>query len=215
MIPEATATTLVTGAAKSAIGHLVRPLVTGALSGIRTVSVPILDLFIDRFSEYIHREMLHHSYLSTIVFGNQKLLEDLYIPLTVVASMDGREGKASEIVLSRFRAEFLPKIKRALITDTAGMGKSTLLKFLFLQCVKSNYGVPIFVELRHLSQTQSIVDLVMRQLNPGVQKDAESYFSRQRVDRIFKKGGLVFFLDGYDEIPFKDRERVTRDVKGL
>lgn len=37
--------------------------------------------------------------------------------------------------------------------------------------------------------------------------------ARKKIQKIIKEGGLVFFLDGYDEIPFKDREKVTVDLK--
>lgn len=93
------------------------------------------------------------------------------------------------------------------------MGKSTLSKFLFLQCLKSAYAVPIFLELRHLSEKNTISVVIQKQLNSVAVSEIEPKFTRRQIERLFSKGGLIFFLDGYDEIPFKDRESVTKDIK--
>jgi len=117
------------------------------------------------------------------------------------------------ICLRSFDATFIPHYRRVLLTDTAGMGKSTLMKYLFIRCINERAAIPVFVELRHLSQTQGILDVMERQLNPKNSKGDDAYFTRERIEKILLKGGLVFLLDGYDEIPFKDREFVTRGVK--
>lgn len=201
-------------ASKGAIDAVARPVLTGGLSGLKSLSEAVIDIFVNRFADYVQEQVERHSFLNTIVFGNQKALHDLYVPLTVVpvSQRDG-ESETGMVLLDRFQKSFLPKHKRVLITDTAGMGKSTLLKFLFLQCIKSHYALPVFIELRHLSQTQSILDIIERQLNPTTVAETDHYFTRQRIERILKKGGLVFFFDGYDEIAFKDREKVTEDIK--
>nr|WP_227012413.1 NACHT domain-containing protein [Duganella sp. FT27W] len=109
---------------------------------------------------------------------------------------------------------FIPECKRVLITDTAGMGKSTLMRYLLVQCIRSNFAVPVFIELRHLSQTRTILDLLQGELNYE-QLDGTKKFTASNIAEILKNGELVFFFDGYDEIPFKDREAVTKDVKNF
>ena len=144
-----------------------------------------------------------------------KLPDTTDIPLTVIPNLDGVDQQENGIKLDSFKNEFLPSHNRVIVTDTAGMGKSTLMKFLFLQCLKTGYAIPIFIELRHLSQHKTVLDLIEQQLNMGADKQDNSYFGRQQIERVIKKGGLVFFLDGYDEIPFKDREQVTIDLKSF
>jgi hypothetical protein len=201
-------------ALKAGLTAVARPMLEVALAGLKSVKAQLLDVFTNRFAEYLTRQIERHKHLNTIVFGNQKLLEDLYIPLTVVPpdQLRGEGNSDRSITINRFDKKFIPEFKRVLITDTAGMGKSTLMKFLFLQCIRSCYAIPIFIELRHLSQTQGILDVLERELNNGVSSSAEDYFARPKIERLLKKGGLVFFLDGYDEIPFRDREKVTRDI---
>ena len=199
---------------KQTIVGLVKPAVAAAYSGLKSVSQQLAEAFTDRFSEYTAQQAIRHSCLSTIVFGHQKSLEDLYIPLTVTPARPA-EGTVDKqgILIDRFRTALLPVETRVLITDTAGMGKSTLSKFLFLQCLKSLYAIPVFLELRHLSERNTVSSVVLGQLNSVPVSEDQPRFSKRQMERLFSKGGMIFFLDGYDEIPFKDREAVTRDIK--
>lgn len=207
---------LIAGAvAKSTITALVKPVIDSALSGLKSVPSTLADIFTDKFSSYLEVQLERHAYLNTIVFNSQMKLEDLYIPLTVIPGIDGIEPREKNLLLDSFKNEFLPTHNRVLVTDTAGMGKSTLMKFLFLECIKTNCAIPIFIELRHLSQNKTILDLIEQQLNPSENKQEASYFKRPQIERVIKRGGLVFFLDGYDEVPYKDREKVTIDLKSF
>lgn len=206
--------TLAFGITKAAIITLVKPVTSAALAGLKSLTSITINLFTDRFSEYIQQQTEKHGCLSTIVFGHQKKLEDLYIPLTIVPHQHRDQDKDS-LLLNRFNPEFLPKTKRALITDTAGMGKSTISKFLFLQCIKSCYAIPIFVELRHLSNTVDVLTYIQKQLNPSSLADEDPRISKKQLERLLRKTNIVCFFDGYDEIPLLQREAVTKDIKNL
>lgn len=213
MIPGA-AEAIAFGVTKKAVASLVKPVLEIGLAGFKSLSLTTVDLFGNRFSDYISGQAERHSCMSTIVFGHQKSLDDLYIPLTVVPSRELESySEKHGILIDRFHTKLLPKEKRILITDTAGMGKSTLSKFLFLQCLKSGYAIPIFLELRHLSKGNSVFSILLTQLNASSVSSDVPKFQKRQVESLVKKGGLIFFFDGYDEIPFKDRETVTVDVK--
>jgi hypothetical protein len=206
---------IVAQVSKGVVTALVKPLVEGAMAGIKAIKQDIIDGFTNKFATYLESQVERHAYLNTLVFGTHKALDDLYIPLTVIPSVDGVVNEEKGVLLNSFKNEFIGEHKRVLITDTAGMGKSTLMKFLFLQCIKSKRAVPIFVELRHLSQNRTLLDLIEQQVNPTTAKDEASYFNRKDLQRVLKLGGIIFFFDGYDEIPFKDREQVTTDLKNF
>jgi NACHT domain len=199
---------------KTAIGALVKPAMAAAFAGLSAVTQKTVDIFSDRLTDYLSNQAEKHSCLSTIVFGHQKLLHDLYIPLTVVSATK-KSGEAEEILIDRFQNDFLPKISRVIITDTAGMGKSTLSKFLFLQCLRSGYAIPFFVELRHMSEKNDIYSILLKQLNPLSSTDEEPRYNKRQLQRLLKTGNLLFFFDGYDEIPPAEREAVTISIKGL
>jgi hypothetical protein len=206
---EPLSTTLAAVATKEALGLLVRPVIASGLKGMANIGEKIADVFSDRFVGYVDRQLQKHSYLNTLVFQNQIPLEELYIPLTLVRAVDGQKD---EVTIKKFPRDLIENNRRVLITDTAGMGKSTLLRFLLIHCVRSNFAVPVFIELRHLSQTQSVISLLERELNMHALPD-ERRFGSSEIAKLLTRGNLVFFLDGYDEIAFKDREAVTKDIK--
>lgn len=199
---------------KSAIAAIVKPALITAFNGLRSLSTEAISSFSDQFSDYITIQAERHSCLNTIVFGHQKSLAELYVPLTVIPTNPVDDKPDPEhILIDRFHTKLLPKETRILITDTAGMGKSTLSKFLFLQSIRSAYAIPIFVELRHLSSVNKVLTHIQKQLNITPITEDRPKFTQRHMERIFKKGKLIIFFDGYDEVPFKDREMVTKDVK--
>jgi hypothetical protein len=119
-----------------------------------------------------------------------------------------RVGRNTEILIDGYKDSFIPTYDKVLIRDTAGMGKSTVMKYLFLSCVQSNKGIPIFIELRKLKSGQSVVSYIYDELNP-----IDDEFDKDFILRLIKDGGFIFFFDGYDEIPFNQREKVTNDLQ--
>lgn len=162
----------------------------------------------DKFEEYLARAYERQSYITTVVFQNQrKQLKDLYQPLTVNIPSE-RGGVKASFRIDTYAEDFIPTYRRLLLIDTAGMGKSTLLRFLFLGCLEKNAGVPIFIELRRLSQHKSILDVLYDELNP-INND----FDKDFILSLVSRGEFVFFFDGYDEIATDQRPDVTRDIQ--
>lgn len=155
------------------------------------------------FDEYLLRTYQKNSYFTVLVFQNQqKKLEDLYIPLSVVSTKDQTSLRVDD-----YTDSFIPAYEKVLIVDTAGMGKSTIMKFLYLKCVERNAGIPILVELRKLVGSTSVLDVIHNELNA-----IDDAFDKDFILKLIAQGGFVFFLDGYDEIPFSDRGKVTFDL---
>lgn len=158
----------------------------------------------NKFEEYLLRSYEKYSFLSTVVFQNQqKSIDELYLPLTVEAI-----GKSKTFKIDEYKDEFIPTYKKVLLTDTAGMGKSTILKWLFLSSIQKNKGIPIFIELRRLSEKVKVLDLIFNGLNP-----IDEEFDKDFVLTIIKRGDFIFFLDGFDEIPSHEKEVVTNDLQ--
>ena len=106
--------------------------------------------------------MKKHSFMNTVVFPNhKKALYDLYQPLNIRSKA---LSKAKRVV--DYPDRLIDQYPRLLLTDTAGMGKSTLLKFMFLKCIEQNARIPVFVELRRLSKTVKLIDAIFEELNP-------------------------------------------------
>ena len=184
---------LALAAVKAGISVLAKPVASATFSGLKSISASVIDIFTDRLTEYILQQHQRHACLSTIVFQHQKSLHELYIPLTLVASSEAFQTKeAIGTLVDCFPEKLFPSGSKVLITDTAGMGKSTLSKYLFLECLKSNRAIPFFIELRHLSDKLGVLEAITKQLNPPTIEEDEPRFSKKQIQRMLKKMSFYF-----------------------
>ena len=118
------------------------------------------QVFLTTYRDYLRCAFERHSYFTSIVFKNeQKKLEDYYLPLTLL-----QQPSNEETTIKQFPRGLVLTFEKILIVDSAGMGKTTLLKYLFLCCVKEVAGIPIYIELRKLSKDKSILAFIHEQL---------------------------------------------------
>lgn len=165
--------------------------------------------FTFRFKEYLQRVYSYYSSSRTLVFGNQqKKLDDFYYPLNLECIIDTDKEKKLNISTLQYEDNFLPEFKKIIIVDNGGMGKSTIMKWLFLSVIKQRKGIPIFIELRKLKDKKTIIDEIIQELNP-----IDENIEREVVTKLISQGNFIFFLDGYDEISDEDREFVTIDLQ--
>jgi len=171
---------------------------------------PYID-FTYRFKEYLQRVYSYYSSSRTLVFGNQqKKLEDFYYPLNLECSLDISLKKKIAVNTLQYEDSFLPEYKKVIIVDNGGMGKSTIMKWLFLSVIKQRKGIPIFIELRRLKDKKTIIDEIISELNP-----IDESLEKEVITKLIAQGNFVFFFDGYDEISDGDREFVTSDLQNF
>ncbi|QZY56495.1 NACHT domain-containing protein [Crassaminicella profunda] len=165
------------------------------------------NLVSENFANYLSEVYKNQLVINTIVFRNQqKIIDELYFPLYV--NKYDNEGENVSIQIDKYVDEFIPKYKKILITDTAGMGKSTIMKWLFISAIRQKVGIPIFIELRKLSKDNKVIKQIFKSINP-----IDNNFNTEYILKLLKRGDFIFFFDGYDEIPTKDREEVTNDIQ--
>lgn len=208
MISASDALTIV---AKKGIESIVENYIVPKLNKLaNNVVCDIKDFFIPRrehFTEYFERTYNKFSILNTIALHNSQLkLKDVYVPLTLVS--ENKTGKDLRCVVKGYPKQLMEKSGKILITDTAGMGKSTMTKRIFIDIIENGYGIPIFIELRRLSKEKSLLQEIVSQLDSFNKK-----FDVDLLYRFVEKGGFIFILDGYDEISFSDRVAVTSDIQ--
>lgn len=202
--------------AKPLASKLVEALLKPVIGLGQIVADPLVDIFGDRFSEYLAKQYAKHSFLPTIVFQARKPLEDLYVPLSVTEG-DRLNDISTKLKfrLDRYQPEFLPKLERVLLIDDAGMGKTTVSRYLLVQAIKNLSTVPVFVELRHLTPDRTIYDILLSELNPPVRDTPALRIDKRQLVRLLEQAQFTFFLDGYDEIVSKHRESVTIGIKAF
>jgi NACHT domain len=198
--------TVITPFAPTIIDLFVKPKLLKLAKFFKKNQVNALISVEAKFTEYLTRSYEKYSFIPILIFQNQqKKLADIYVPLTVRKE---RDAQAEAFLIDDYPHEFLPKYKKVLIRDTAGMGKSTLMKKLFLACLEQQKGIPVFIELRKLKGADSIPAFIHRELNP-----INEEFDAEFVLNLIKEGNFIFFLDGYDEISQSEREKVTQNLQ--
>lgn len=160
------------------------------------------------FKAYLERMYDKCNTVKTMAFANSQLkLKDVYIPLTLKID---HWWDDNDSVIDGVPKKMIKKYKKILITDTAGMGKTTVMKRIFIAMidnVKDNIGIPIYIELNKLHEGHLIAD----EIKVGFKELLETNDDELLLDFI-RLGGFVFFLDGYDEIA-SDIDLVTNDIQ--
>ncbi|MGZ8945462.1 MAG: NACHT domain-containing protein [Methylococcaceae bacterium] len=198
---------IITAIAKP-VADLLKPVFDKLTSTISDEIKLTYHVIFNSYTEYLEKEYERHSRFTSIVFKNeQKLLVDYYIPLTLV-KQESRKDIPVEEKIDSYPFDTVNALNKLLIVDSAGMGKSTLLKYLFITCIQEEAGIPIFIELRKLSSKKLLLDFIIDQLS-GI----DGVCQRNLIINLLKTGEFVFFFDGYDEIPDSERPDVTANLQ--
>lgn len=201
--------TAATTAIQQIIGQKVIPALTNLAKSVKMDFLKNVEPMGTHFEQYLRRTYESLSILNTLVFRNeQKRLRDLYIPLTLVKEDAKYRHSESGIKINGYPKDLIIKYKRVLITDTAGMGKSTMTKIMFLSAIDEEAGIPFYVELRKLSAKHLVLDEIRDQLGSLTEE-----FDDSLMRSFFQSGGFIIFFDGFDEISLPERKVVTEDIK--
>lgn len=165
-------------------------------------------------AEYFTRSYLEYSKMHTIVYNNMETqLEDLYIPLNIV--YDDSTFSHETICIDKYPKDNFKKYNnRIFIVDNAGMGKSTIMKFLFINLINKSYGIPFFIKLRKLPKDTTIIEYLLSEI-----EDISDTMSMERKKAFLKylisNGDCIFFFDGYDEILLDDKKQITTTLQNF
>lgn len=211
MLTETIITAATSQMIKSLVEKVIAPRFETFIKSFKADYKSILDKNKDYFGEYYHRTYEKYSVVNTLVFHNsQRLLKDIYVAQELVKE-NRFEGVEETIRIDGMPKEQIKKYKKILITDTAGMGKSTISKRMFIDLIDNGIegiGVPIYIELNRLNKDRSI----LQEIQDGLSSLSEE-FDNKLLLKFIQTGGFIFFLDGYDEISIADRHEVTRDIQ--
>lgn len=191
---------------KSLVDRLVNPIIDRVKLAYNKNLIHINE----HFQDYLLRNYEKYSTMNTLVFSNtQKQLKDIYIPLSITTKDALTQTEVSKKI-DRYPKDIIDKYRKVLITDTAGMGKSTIMKYIYLSIIDGAAGIPIFIELRRLNTSKDILAEMQEQLK-SINKDFDSVLLKEFI----KDGKLIFILDGYDEIPLADKSAVTEQMQNF
>ena len=159
------------------------------------------------FEHYLKSAYERHSVVNTLVLRNSKCrLRNIYIPLTIKEE-NNIEEKA---VIDGYPIEMMKRHPKMIICDTAGMGKTTLVKRMFLSAIDDVLTIPVIVELRRIEKGNTLLDIVFGQIDSLAEA-----FDHQLLLKLIQQGGFAFFFDGYDEVSNEQKSVVAEEIKSL
>ena len=97
-----------------------------------------------------------------------------------------------------------------IIQGTGGMGKSTLMKHLFINEITKKDLVPVFIELKDINDLKGeykINDLIYNKLCV-----LGSTLDKTGLEYALNSGCFLFLLDGYDEISSENRDYFFKEL---
>lgn len=206
---------IITAAAAPMINSLVKelfvPLFKDFLTSARIAKKGFLDQHEGFFNDYLLRTYDKYSKIGVLAIPNcQFQLKDIYVPLTLVKE-NRFEDNPEHSKIDKLPTKLIKKYQKILITDTAGMGKSTIMKYMFIELIDQgikDVGIPIYIELNRLSIEHTILKEIQDEIN-SIDKD----FDHDMLLKFMKRGGFIFFMDGYDEISIANKSEVTKDIQ--
>lgn len=157
----------------------------------------------NKFTKYLESIYKDSLFVTTLVFPNsQTKLKDLYVPLTIIQANSYDRYK-----IEKFDFKIFDKYQKIIISDYAGMGKSTILKWITVSIIEQNNSVPILVELRKIDSENSILDEILNQINP-----IDNSFDKELIYELLELGFFTILLDGFDEIPYDNQDKITTQL---
>lgn len=155
------------------------------------------------FTKYLKRSYERYSKTKTLLYREVPVnLKSFYIRTDLTLG-------SNIIKESQFINE-IKKNQRIVITGTAGSGKSTFCKSIFIDLVERPEEIfPIFIELRHLNSQngQKLYDYIL-----NVLIELEPNFSKQQLEYSLELGKILLIFDGFDEINHEKRESYEKEI---
>lgn len=189
------------------ISALIKPKIEQLSKWLKKQDVKnkVVDNFYEnKFEEYLARTLNNCQNINILIFQNQQIkIKDIYYPLTIQSSKNHVNYHIND-----FKLEYINPYNKILISDTAGMGKSTLSRFITLKTIENNLAIPILIELRNLKESHTVLDEIFLQINP-----IDKSFDKDLILKFLELGHFLIILDGFDEIQLKNQEIIIKDIR--
>jgi len=196
--------TVVTTFIETALSETIKKLLTLKWKTNTDLGKDILERFYDedvikKFSTKINKDILTFRSLSSA--GQNVNLDDVYYPLSLKVQDNGDLLKIDDHTTLRHRGVIV-------ISGSAGQGKTTILRKLFLEEIKSKERFPIFINLRDVRFTNELtcIDLIKNFFEGyGIESSSDE------VVFLMQSSKVVIFYDGFDEVLQSNRLK-ARDI---
>ena len=135
--------------------------------------------------------------------GSRFELDDVYEPTIIIRQEDDH---SVEVV--NFPVEVIGASSKIIVVDSAGMGKSTLSKYVIRKCLVELRFFPVLVELRRIKAGQSLSEFIaLTMLGDQAPQEQKSI-----LFNLISDGEFLFVFDGYDEVDESVKKQVSHSI---
>lgn len=182
--------------AKEVIKNKIAPIISSRIKGYYE-DIKATRFLNERMEYFLSRMGGQCSLVNTLAFQNTPVeLKKIYEPISVFHDTE----KSNYECLINNKIDLLNSYSHILITDSAGMGKSTLMKRIAMYCIEETNYIPIYLELRRI-KNYSISEQIKNLLGLG----------KSVSNECIKEIPFIYLFDGIDEIP----QEIKSDVVTL
>lgn len=167
----------------------------GLLDGLKNKYGEAQVLIGSAFTRYLTNATIRYNHVRTLATGTS--------PRSIIGKGNiyvsiGVKYKKKKITTDTVDA-LLRVSNNVLISGTGGIGKSMMMRYLFLNTAHRGEYVPVLLELRKVSNQPagsiSILDLIYSCMN-----DFDVQLPREQFEYSLRLGKYLFLMDGFDEV---------------
>jgi hypothetical protein len=160
-----------------------------------------------KFLTYLQKNYVALNISTSQLFRNIGYeIDDLYVPLTIMSSKN-----YEETMISHYPEKLLRKENKIIINDSAGMGKSTILKMLYRFSINEGKAIPFYVDLKSLINGEKVTpvqDFILKKFPQFTNIPSDEFWYR-----ILDSSKFIFLFDGADEVPDTMKAKVFDEVR--
>lgn len=180
------------------ITSLINPLV----QGFKAVNNEFDNFFEIGLTDYLHSQTSKYYFTNTFLHRNEKVrFRDIYYPIKATYKKLTTDFDKIEDIFDEYN--------NITIIGSAGSGKTTLIKHIFLKTIENKNRIPILIELRNLNDYDGDFEkIISEKILKSKIKPSDTIFKR-----TLESGKFLFLLDGYDEIFSDKKQELNRQIE--
>ncbi|UBD77516.1 NACHT domain-containing protein [Parabacteroides goldsteinii] len=156
----------------------------------------------NRLLEYKTNLYRSLSSVKTILHRNEVLFKDIYEPIKLISYNEEVTNPS----------ELFEHSKNSTIIGEAGIGKSSLIKFIILDLLEKEELLPILIELRNFNKNNVNI---LEYINNEIFKFEQITDNDIIQNRLLESGRFCIFFDGFDEISKEYKSNIINQISKI